>query len=266
MTAEAEQQSVRVQWDDVATESKNGLLEGFHVRLVPEETALRQEFTKEELVRGAEARSTHFTRLRAFTAYRVFVSAFNLVGEGPHADASPLVTTLPSVPGPPEHCRFGKVTNNSLLLVWEPPAQPNGVLTNFVLRHWREDRGEENAVATVLPHNVFQYSAASLTPHSRYVFGVKAQSAQGVSEEVLLPVTTSARQARPPSPPAPQHAKAEAPAERAVWFGWPAPGPLAAGQAPVREVEVEFQRTNQQGWTRHKRTLGPGVNKVQLKK
>lgn len=259
------QQSVRVQWDEVPFKSRRGIIEGYHVKLVPEEQQLRKLFKKDEIVRVTDNRVTHFTfnQLRPFTAYRVFVSAYNLVGEGPDSSDSPLINTPQDIPDPPVRVKFGKVTNNSLILVWSPPSEPNGVITNYLLRHWREDKGEESAVSTVLPHNIYQFSAASLTPNTNYVFGIKAQSAVGVSSEVRLPVRTSTSPQRLPSPSTPMENSAIAPSSSTLAINWDKPTTMTEN-AHVREVEVEYQKTNEAEWTRHRRSVQPTVNKVQL--
>ncbi|CAD5218681.1 unnamed protein product [Bursaphelenchus okinawaensis] len=256
------QSTVRIQWDDVTLESRNGILEGYHVRLVPEDQKLRLQYSKDAYVPSADTKVTYFqTRdLRPFTAYRVFVSAYNLVGEGPSSTESPLIHTPADVPEAPISVKFSKVSNNSLIMNWEAPLNPNGIITNYVLRHWKAIKGEESAVSTVLPHSIYQFSAASLTPNTNYIFGIKAQSEVGVSKEVQLSVITTDRDLPLPTPKSPVVKMSDAASSDALWWYLTIP----EGEGQVREVEVEYQRKNQDLWVRMKRNVLASENKFKL--
>ncbi|CAD5226006.1 unnamed protein product [Bursaphelenchus xylophilus] len=256
------QSTVRIQWDEVPLEHRRGMLEGYKVELVPEDQNLRGYHTKETIIPSPETKMTYFqTRdLRPATAYRVFVSAYNLVGEGPPSSESPLIHTPPDIPEPPIHVKFSKISNNSLILKWEAPLNPNGVITNYVLRHWKAVKGEESAVSTVLPHSIYQFSAASLSPDSNYIFGIKAQSEVGVSKEVQLGVITTNRKLNLPSPKAPISKTVDAVGADNLWWHFEIP----EGEGEVREVEVQYQRKNQDSWNRWRRAILPAEGKFKI--
>lgn len=73
--AQIEQQSLRVQWDDLPSKHKHGQILGFRVRCETEEEALRKYSQVADLV-GPDVRSAHFTNLRPYTDYR-FVLCFS---------------------------------------------------------------------------------------------------------------------------------------------------------------------------------------------
>lgn len=54
---------------------------------------MKDEFSKEIEILGAETFSAKVLDVQPFTSYRIYVSAFNLIGEGPANSNSILVTT-----------------------------------------------------------------------------------------------------------------------------------------------------------------------------
>lgn len=65
-----EQQSLRVQWDDLPVKNKHGQILGFRVRCEPEDEPLKKRHSQVADLVGADIRSAHFSNLRPFTDYR----------------------------------------------------------------------------------------------------------------------------------------------------------------------------------------------------
>lgn len=63
------------------------------MRVVPEEERMRAQFTRTADTGDASVLKTTFSQLPAFTAYRVFVAAYTVVGRGPENTAPPLLQT-----------------------------------------------------------------------------------------------------------------------------------------------------------------------------
>lgn len=93
--------SLDVTWESVADDHQNGRILGHIVRVEPilddvhndgeDEAATlkkRRRYSREVRVEGADVRSAHVDALRPATRYRVAVSAYTLIGEGPPTDAS----------------------------------------------------------------------------------------------------------------------------------------------------------------------------------
>ena len=78
---------------------------------------------------------------------------------------------VPSSPDPP---LFRNVTSTSVTVVWDPPAEPNGVLLRYIIYQ----NGTE--INTVMG-NVTSYVASGLQPFSVYVFKLGVCTKRGCS-------------------------------------------------------------------------------------
>jgi hypothetical protein len=140
--AELEQQSLRVQWDDLDAKHKHGQILGFRVRVEPDDESLRAKFGQTADLVGADVRSAHFTNLRPFTEYRCLVYAKTIVGESQASHDIPIVKTAETRPSAPTNVHFNKVGEKSVNLLWSQPYKPNGKITGYEIRYRRIDESE----------------------------------------------------------------------------------------------------------------------------
>ncbi|KAI6207039.1 hypothetical protein M3Y94_00984300 [Aphelenchoides besseyi] len=262
---EVEQQLVRVKWDDLMAKNKRGNILGFRVRFTPEEELLRAKHTRSIDLVGADVRTAHFTKLRPFTEYRVFVAAYTIVGDGETSSPDPpTIRTPEDLPDRPSNVRFNKISPHSVNLMWESPIEPNGRITSYGIRYWRSDQSETQAIATHVKHNLYEFSANSLTPNSTYVFAIKAETAVGWGHEVEVSVFTSTARSQLPSPVAPDRNAMRAPSANGVWLRWSPPSRRpSASEAPVRGIEIDYHRTNEP-WKLWPSTISADRNEVFL--
>ena len=146
--------------------------------------------------------STVISNLRPFTNYSVTLTAYNSVGSTSavadiqtgekgqrycqllyfHHDVSRLPrTSLSSAPTGFDEVVVEARGPRSILLSWDEPAQPNGVLVTYTVL----EGGDE--VASVEPPSV-EYNVTGLVPYAEYQFSVLACTSAGCEEST--PVTT----------------------------------------------------------------------------
>lgn len=78
--------------------------------------------------------------LDKYTEYRIQVLAFNPAGDGPRSH-SIKVKTFQGLPSSPVNLRFSEITMNSLMVLWDPPKKPNGVIVGYIVTY---ETAEEN--------------------------------------------------------------------------------------------------------------------------
>ncbi|XP_067415990.1 phosphatidylinositol phosphatase PTPRQ isoform X4 [Emydura macquarii macquarii] len=66
-----------------------------------------------------------------FTEYTISVSAFTIIGEGPPAVLT--VITSEQVPSSVQNIYYKNISSSSILLYWDPPANPNGKITHYTI-------------------------------------------------------------------------------------------------------------------------------------
>ncbi|NWQ75109.1 PTPRQ phosphatase, partial [Columbina picui] len=66
-----------------------------------------------------------------FTDYTISVSAFTAVGEGPPSVL--MVRTQEQVPSSVQNISYKNITSSSVLLYWDPPANPNGKIIHYTV-------------------------------------------------------------------------------------------------------------------------------------
>ncbi|XP_055568860.1 phosphatidylinositol phosphatase PTPRQ isoform X1 [Falco cherrug] len=69
--------------------------------------------------------------LTPFTDYTISVSAFTVVGEGPPSVLT--VKTLEQVPSSVQNISYKNISSSSVLLYWDPPANPNGKIIHYTV-------------------------------------------------------------------------------------------------------------------------------------
>lgn len=79
-------------------------------------------------VEGNSTHSVQLTGLGKYVLYEIQVLAFTRMGDGRPSSPHILERTLDDVPGPPVGILFPEVRTSSVRLIWQSPAQPNGII------------------------------------------------------------------------------------------------------------------------------------------
>ena len=117
----------------------------------------------------------------------MFLQAYNLAGLGPSSNRLTL-TTEQGRPGKPEHVNdkpYGRYIN----LTWQPPSEPNGVITGYVV-------GITNGSNITLDGSARMYIFEDLKPLKDYVVSITAKTSAGPGTIVSKMVTTTEMRGR----------------------------------------------------------------------
>uniref|UniRef100_A0A8C9TAU7 Protein tyrosine phosphatase receptor type Q n=1 Tax=Scleropages formosus TaxID=113540 RepID=A0A8C9TAU7_SCLFO len=134
--------------------------------------------------------------LNPFTEYTFTVSAFTGVGEGPPVKIRE--KTREQVPSAVQSVSYQNISTTSILLSWEPPLNPNGLITHYTV--YVLDLGSQEAFQRVM--NKTSILLTGLKKYTKYKVRVAASTAAGesaLSEEDDVFVVT--QEDEPDSPP-----------------------------------------------------------------
>ncbi|XP_069760121.1 phosphatidylinositol phosphatase PTPRQ [Narcine bancroftii] len=110
-----------------------------------------------------------------YTDYIVRVSAFTVVGEGPPSSIS--LKTPQYVPSSVRNVTYKNLTSTSVLIFWDPPAMPNGIITHYTL-YAVEEGTAEAFQRTVMSNNI---TLTGLKKFTEYKMRVTASTSAGES-------------------------------------------------------------------------------------
>ncbi|XP_062913828.1 phosphatidylinositol phosphatase PTPRQ isoform X1 [Mobula hypostoma] len=111
-----------------------------------------------------------------YTDYIISVSAFTIVGEGPPSSVS--LKTKQYVPSSVQNVTYKNLTSTSILISWEPPAAPNGIITHYTL-YALEEGTNEAFQRIVISNNI---TLTGLKKFTKYKMRVTASTSVGESD------------------------------------------------------------------------------------
>lgn len=112
------------------------------------------------------------------TACCIFVQKFNML-------------ILVIVPDPPIIIYFPEVTYSLAQIVWEPPTEPNGVITGYRVSYRERNATENQAVVNdTLGASTREYTVRGLRRMTYYLFSVSAKTQLGWGESSSVMVLT----------------------------------------------------------------------------
>ncbi|KFP41933.1 Phosphatidylinositol phosphatase PTPRQ, partial [Chlamydotis macqueenii] len=123
----------------------------------------------------AEELSYVIKDLVPFTDYTVSVSAFTAVGEGPPSVLT--VSTREQVPSSVQHISYKNISSSSVLLYWDPPANPNGKIIHYTVYAMELDT--KRAFHTITSNNSLLMTG--LKKYTNYKMRVAASTTIGES-------------------------------------------------------------------------------------
>ncbi|NWS36986.1 SDK2 protein, partial [Probosciger aterrimus] len=183
--------SMLVRWSDIPEADRNGHILGYKVMYKEKDSDTRAQFW---LAEGNASRSAQLTGLGKYTLYEIRVLAFTRIGDGAPSRPPVLERTLDDVPGPPVGILFPEVRTTLVRLIWQPPAEPNGIILAYQVTHRLNTTAVNAAAVEVLEPSARQYTATGLQPEATYLFRIAAQTRKGWGEAAeALVVTTEKR-------------------------------------------------------------------------
>uniref|UniRef100_A0AAY4BHR3 Uncharacterized protein n=1 Tax=Denticeps clupeoides TaxID=299321 RepID=A0AAY4BHR3_9TELE len=234
--------SILVRWGEVPQPDRNGLILGYKVVYKEKDSDAELKFW---MVEGNTSHSVQLGGLGKYVLYEIQVLAFTRIGDGMPSSPPILERTLDDVPGPPKGILFPEVRTNSVRLIWQPPAQPNGIILAYQITYRRNSSNSNAATVDVLSPSARQYTATGLKPESVYVFRLTGQTRKGWGEAAEALVVTTEKRARPQPTSRPVVPQEEVQA-RSVLLSWE---PGSDGLSPVRYYTVQYRELPDGNWT-----------------
>ncbi|XP_072549363.1 protein sidekick-2 isoform X2 [Salminus brasiliensis] len=234
--------SILVRWGEVPEPDRNGLILGYKVVYREKDSDSPLRFWT---VEGNTTHSVQLTGLDKYVLYEIQVLSFTRIGDGAPSSIPILERTLDDVPGPPVGILFPEVRTSSVRLIWQPPAQPNGIILAYQITYRRNSSNSNSATVDVLSPSARQYTATGLKPESVYVFRLTAQTRKGWGEAAEALVVTTEKRARPQPPSRPVVPQEDVQA-RSVLLSWE---PGSDGLSPVRYYTVQYKELPNNNWT-----------------
>ncbi|XP_051792489.1 protein sidekick-2 isoform X3 [Erpetoichthys calabaricus] len=236
--------SILVRWFEVPEPDRNGLILGYKVVYREKDSDSPLQFW---MVEGNSTHSVLLRDLGKYVLYEIQVLAFTRIGDGVPSTPPILERTLDDVPGPPVGILFPEVRTNSVRLIWQSPAQPNGIILAYQITYRLNSTNSNTATVDVLNPSARQYTALGLKPESVYVFRITAQTRKGWGEAAEALVVTTEKRARP-QPTSRPSVRQEDVQARNVLLSWE---PGSDGLSPVRYYTVQFRELPDSNWTVH---------------
>nr|XP_045601913.1 protein sidekick-like isoform X1 [Procambarus clarkii] len=186
---------VKISWEQPEEQDKNGELLGYKIFYRSEKDP---EGSEEIEVVGASTTSYELLYLDMYTRYVITILCFNPAGDGPKSEPV-YARTLQDLPGPVANLSFTDITMNSLKVVWDPPARPNGEIVGYLVTY-ETARPDENFSKQVKQKVTSSYLlVTSLEEEVAYEFSVRAQTIE-YGPEVQANVTTGPQPGSPARP------------------------------------------------------------------
>ncbi|CAL8111483.1 unnamed protein product [Orchesella dallaii] len=168
-------QSIRVSWTSPPLASANGVIKGYKVIYGPASTWYDDK-TKEVKVTAASEIILH--GLKKYTDYNITILAYTNGGDGKASEAISCHTEQ-DVPGSPMAVKASVMSVDSVLLSWQPPAQPNGIVTQYTVYIRTVEPKESEPKAQKIPNFQTTYEMSGLKRKERYEFWVTASTPIG---------------------------------------------------------------------------------------
>ncbi|XP_048846455.1 protein sidekick-2-like [Brienomyrus brachyistius] len=236
--------SILVRWFEVPEADRNGLILGYKVVYKEKDSEAPLQFWT---VEGNTTHTVQLTGMGKYVLYEIQVLAFTRIGDGTPSSPPILERTLDDVPGPPVGILFPEVRTTSVRLIWQSPAQPNGIILAYQITYRLNSTNGNTATVDVLNPSTRQYTASGLKPELVYVFRITAQTRKGWGQAAEALVVTTEKRARPQPTSRPLVPQEEVQA-RGVLLSWE---PGSNGLSPVRYYTIQVRELPDRNWTVH---------------
>ncbi|XP_053319639.1 phosphatidylinositol phosphatase PTPRQ [Spea bombifrons] len=135
---------------------------------------------------SGEHTQASLTALEPFKTYLASISAFTRVGNGNQFSNTVSFTTKESAPDSVQHVHCVATSWQSVLVQWDPPLRPNGLITHYILTF--------QSITTRVSSTDNAYTFRDLLSNSTYHFTVKAANSAGEGIEQVCNATTKSEE------------------------------------------------------------------------
>ncbi|GFR99907.1 protein sidekick [Elysia marginata] len=169
-----------VSWLAPPKDTTNGDIIGYKVLFwpSPNATCLEEEGIKVKQRSVTEKKLT-LENLTPHTLYCITVEALNVAGYSPPTLPKPKRTSE-DLPSPPTDLRFRNITLKELVVLWSPPAFPNGDIIKYELQYYVTVNDEKTFISThMIPGQSHQFYVSDLLENQQYTFQLAAFTSIG---------------------------------------------------------------------------------------
>uniref|UniRef100_A0A8C1UDB7 Neurofascin-like n=1 Tax=Cyprinus carpio TaxID=7962 RepID=A0A8C1UDB7_CYPCA len=185
--SDIESSTLTVHWEPVSRADIMGEIKEYKVYYwressrLPWHTVSRRIKTKSFKANGPRLSGT-LTGLVPYSNYRMYIVVANNRFEGPPSNTIEFQTPE-GVPSIPRSFRIMHRHYDTIYLDWEEPAEPNGILTGYILKYQTLNvtLGDRIQVEYI-PPNITYFSLRRFDRYTRYKFSLAAQTEVGVGE------------------------------------------------------------------------------------
>ncbi|XP_055593989.1 cell adhesion molecule Dscam2 isoform X37 [Uranotaenia lowii] len=169
-------QTIRVSWVSPPLESANGVIKGYKVVYAPSD--LWNDDKNKDYKKTASS-DTVLHGLKKYTNYTMQVLATTSGGDG--VRSAPIhCQTEQDVPESPTAMKALVMSEGSILVSWQPPSQPNGVILQYTVYI---KSGEQEPKNHKVPSYQTSYEASGLEKNQQYEFWVTASTNIGEGQQ-----------------------------------------------------------------------------------
>ncbi|PVD38929.1 hypothetical protein C0Q70_01554 [Pomacea canaliculata] len=223
---------ILVSWNSVPRLEQNGQILGYKVFYKARDSNTDPLFQD---VDGKDTYNVTLGGLRKFVWYNMQILAYTRMGDG--VLSSPVSgRTDEDVPGPPIIIYFPNVTYTSAVVVWNPPKEPNGIITQYKVSY-RKQRATTDENEVLVEPNYREYGVDNLEREVVYVFSVTAKTQKGWGTPASVEVLTMLNRDRPDQPSKPTVGNLQVQA-RSITIAWHS-GPDNYG--PIRNYTIQYK-------------------------
>ena len=168
--------SMKVTWSSPPVASANGVIKGYKVIYGPSKNWYDPATRNTKISSDTK---TELTNLLKYTNYTIQVLAFTNGGDGVLTEVL-TATTEQDIPGPPSSVKALAMSDDSILVSWKFPEEPNGNVVQYTVYIKELDRSRDTAPKS---HKVnylqTSHQVDNLNRKSRYEFWVTAHTRIG---------------------------------------------------------------------------------------
>ncbi|XP_045473863.1 Down syndrome cell adhesion molecule-like protein Dscam2 isoform X49 [Harmonia axyridis] len=173
-------QTIRVSWVSPPLTSANGVIKGYKVIYGPSDSWF-DENTRDAKITASSETILHV--LKKYTNYTMEVLAFTSGGDG--VRSTPVhCQTEQDVPEAPIAVKALVMSDDSILVSWKPPTEPNGIIEYYTVYYKQvgtddKDKPKSQKIVPNLKNQNLSYQAKNLDGNFKYEFWVTAATTMG---------------------------------------------------------------------------------------
>ncbi|KAB7507487.1 Neuronal cell adhesion molecule [Armadillidium nasatum] len=169
---------------------------------------------EENLTTHGQTSRVDLSGLEPFTEYQARVRVVNKKFAGPYTDPI-FFQTAQGDSSPVQNLKAKSFSTNSIIVEWEPPEDPNGIITSYVIRYqavYEDEDGKERKdeegdhhvgteLETVVGSDENQVKLSGLEENTSYKIQVFARNKGGLGEGSEIQIRTEKTESSIPVPP-----------------------------------------------------------------